>query len=210
MTNTRPTPRLDQAINGYIATVHREVLRCVALVRHGFDADDIAQEIALEVARRPEVIMARYPDPLVYARRRTKHAGISFDRRERAQRSEGVRLRRGTDGLLTPGRPYVSGNATGPEGGDELFATARDVQAEFDSATVDFLDALESLRRCCVGVSHTDLHELLLVDGCGYSVLEVARMKGQARETVSRRLNATRRRIRQSRAAMPNEQESPS
>ena len=38
---------------------------------------------------------------------------------------------------------------------------------------------------------------------------EVADLCGQRRETVSRRLNTTRRRIRQNRAEMLNEQESP-
>ncbi len=173
-----------------------------------FDADDIAAEVAEAVLEHPEVIMARYPDPLRYARIRVRHAGISFDRRERAQRGEGARLFPGPDGSLAPGRRYVSGNSTGHDGGDELLSFAVDLGAEFEPAVDDQMVAAALLQRCCEGLSQAEVHEIWLVDGCAYTVQEVADLCGQRRETVSRRLNATRRRIRQNRAEMLNEQES--
>ena len=137
MTDTLPTVRLTTAVDDYVAAVFREVVRVASIVRHGFDADDIAAEVAATVLDQPELIMARYPDPLRYARVRVRHAGISFDRRERAQRGEGARLFPGPDGLLAPGRRYVSGNSTGPDGGDELLSFAADLAAEFEAAVDD-------------------------------------------------------------------------
>ena len=209
MTDTLPTVRLTTAIDDYVAAVFREVVRVASIVRHGFDADDIAAEVAASVLDQAELIMARYPDPLRYARVRVRHAGISFDRRERAQRGEGARLFPGPDGLLAPGRRYVSGNSTGPDGGDELLSFAADLAAEFEAAVDDQMLAAALLQRCCEGLSTAEVQEIWLVDGCGYTVQEVADLCGQRRETVSRRLNTTRRRIRQNRAEMLNEQESP-
>jgi DNA-directed RNA polymerase specialized sigma24 family protein len=179
-----------------------------SIIRHGFDADDIAVEVAVGVLERPELIMARYPDPASYARTRVRHAGISFDRGQRAQRGEGARLFEGPDGGLAPGRKYVSGNTTGPDGGDELLSFAADLSALFEDGVDDHMVACALLPRCWEGLSPTEIHEIWLVDGCGHTVQQVAELCGQRRETVSRRLNNTRRRIRQNRVEMLNEQES--
>jgi DNA-directed RNA polymerase specialized sigma24 family protein len=190
-----------------VAAVFREVVRVASRVRHGFDADDIAAEVAAGVLDRPEDIMARYPDPLRYARVRVRHAGISFDRGQRAQRGEGARLFEGNDGLLSPGRRFVSGNATGVDGGDELLSFVADPTANFEAGVDDHMVASALLQRCCHGLSEAEIQEIWLVDGCGHTVQELAELRGQRRETVSRRLNNTRRRIRQNRVEMLDEQD---
>jgi len=179
-----------------------EVIRLAGMVRRGFDADDIAAAVAEEVLKTPTAIMARYPDPVQFAQHRTRHAGISFDRAQRAQRAEGARLFRGPDGLLRPGRQWFSGNAAVASGTAELFSFAVDAGSEFESASDDRLCAIALLQRCSRGLTTAAIREVWLVDGCGYTVLEVAAMRGQRRETLSRRLNDTRRHIRQNRAEM--------
>jgi DNA-directed RNA polymerase specialized sigma24 family protein len=208
MTATQPTRRGIAAIDHYVAAVFREVVRLASKVRHGFDADDIAAEVAAGVLDKPEVIMARYPDPARYARVRARHAGISFDRGQRAQRGEGARLFQGPDGLFAPGRRYVSGNSVGPDGGDELLTFVVDPTAAFEAGIDDHMVDAALLRRCCKGLSQGEVREVWLVDGCGHTVQEMAELCGQRRETVSRRLNNTRGRIRQNRVEMLNEQES--
>lgn len=208
MTDSQPTTRRAAAVDQYVAAVFREVVRIASKVRHGFDADDIAAEVATGVLERPADIMARYPDPSRYARIRVRHAGISFDRGQRAQRGEGARLFEGHDGLLSPGRRYVSGNSTGPDGGDELLSFAADPTAPFEAGVDDHMVASALLQRCCDGLSEAEIQEIWLVDGCGHTVQGLAELCGQRRETVSRRLNNTRRRIRQNRVEMLEEQES--
>ena len=208
MTAIQSTTRDSAAVDHYVAAVFREVVRVASRVRHGFDADDIAAEVAAGVLDKPDVIMARYPDPACYARVRARHAGISFDRGQRAQRGEGARLFEGPDGLFAPGRRYVSGNSVGPDGGDELLTFAADAASAFEAGIDDHMVDAALVQRCCKGLSQAEVREIWLVDGCGHTVQEVAELCGQRRETVSRRLNSTRRRIRQNRAEMLNEQES--
>ncbi len=178
----------------------REVVRFAAIVRKGFDADDIAASIAEDVLRQPEAIMTRYPDPAHYARRRTRHAGISFDRSQRAQRGEGVRLFKDSDGSVQAGRRWISGNSTTVEGGAELFSMHADEASAFEAASDDKLFAVSALRTSCRGLTMAEIREVWLVDGCGCTVQEVAKLRGQSRETVSRRLSETRRRMRTNRA----------
>jgi len=182
--------------------VFREVVRLAAIIRKGFDADDIAASVAEDVLRQPEVIMARYPDPTTYARHRTRHAGISFDRGQRVQRGEGARLFGDSSGKLQPGRRWISGNTSTIEGGADLFSQQTDHASSFEAAADDKLFAHSLLRTCCRDLSLAEIHEVWMVDGCGCTVQEVAAMRGQSRETISRRLNATRRRIHENRTEM--------
>ncbi|HQZ36838.1 MAG TPA: hypothetical protein PK020_20595 [Ilumatobacteraceae bacterium] len=174
-------------------TVFREVARLSARSRKAFDADDIAGDVALALAKRPADIMAAYPDPVGYARQRASHAGISFDRRERAQRGEGVRLLVGSDGLRHPGRRYISANAA--DGGD-LLAEVVDGALDVDTAVAERMVASAMLREVRDDLTAAEFRELWLVDGCSHSVQEVAAVVGQRRETVSRRLNHTRSQVR--------------
>lgn len=207
MTDTKTT-NLTDAEEAYVMGVFREVARIAARSRRGFDADDIASEVALAVAARPGAIMASYPDPVSYARQRARHAGISFDRRERAQRGEGARLFVGNDGLQRPGRRVVSGNVTGTGGCEEAIALIADLDVQVEIAATERMVTAALLQQCFAGLSTSEIREVWLVDGCGYSIHELATFCGQRRETVSRRLNNSRRRIRSNRVAMsPAEQE---
>lgn len=210
MTETQPTEStegLAAAVRDYVEAVFREVMRITARIGPRHDAGDVADEIAAEVLERPESIMARYPDPVRYARERVRHAGISLDRRNRVQRGEGARLVQGADGVLHPGRVWASGDAPLGDDGATAFSLARDLQAEFVDGTLDQLMASALLRRCCASLSQGQLLELFMVDGCGYEVKDVAMMLGQRRETVSRRLSKTRRIVQQNRAVMPTAEE---
>lgn len=205
MTETQPTEgtgRLAAAVRDYVEAVFREVMRIATRVGRQRDAGDVADEVAAEVLERPESIMARYPDPVRYARERVRHAGISLDRRDRVQRGEGARLFHGVDGLLRPGRTWLAGDAPVGEDGASVFSFARDLDVEFADVTLDRLTAPALVRRCCVGLTRSQVFELFMVDGCGYEVKDVAQMLGQCRETVSRRLSKTRRIVQQNRAAM--------
>ena len=202
MTDTSSATRLTAAEEAYVMAVFGEVARIAARSRRTFDADDIAGEVALAVAHQPADVMAHYPDPACYARQRARHAGISFDRRQRAQRGEGSRLYTQHDGLQQPGRRYVSANVAGPAGGADLLVLVPDQRTTVEATSTERMVTAALLQRLCEGLSPTEVREVWLVDGCGYTVQEVAAFCGQRRETVSRRLNHARIRIRQNRAAM--------
>lgn len=199
--------RLTAAVRDYVEAVFREVMRVAANVGRHRDAGDVADEMVAEVLEHPEAIMARYPDPVRYARERVRHCGISLDRRQRVQRGEGARLVQGADGLLNPGRVWISGESTVREGGPSVFSLVRDLAAEFADSSLDRMIASALVGRCCQGLTNHQLFEVLMVDGLGYDVTEVAAVVGQRRETVSRRLNAARRIIRQNRAEMTDMQD---
>ena len=193
VTDASSVARLTAAEETYVMAVFREVARIAGRSRKAFDADDIAGEVAMAVAHRPAPIMAGYPDPVGYARQRARHAGISFDRRERVQRGEGARLVVGKDGLQAPGRRYASLDRA---------LTQADPDAPVDAAVTDHLVTAALLQHACIGLSLIEMRELWLVDGYGYTVQEVAALVGQRRETVSRRLSNTRIRVRQRPLAM--------
>jgi DNA-directed RNA polymerase specialized sigma24 family protein len=183
-----------------VLAVFREVARIASRSRRAFDADDIAGDVALAVVGRPEAVMARYPDPVIYARQRARHAGISFDRRERSQRGEGVRLHVGDDGQLQPGRRYLSADATMPDGGEGPLHIVIDRNPLPEVEVTERMVTGALLQRCSEGLSPEQFHEVWLVDGCGYTVQEVAVMRGQRRETLSRRLSEARTRMLQNAA----------
>lgn len=197
VTDASSVARLTAAEETYVMAVFREVARIAGRSRKAFDADDIAGEVAMAVAHRPAPIMAGYPDPVGYARQRARHAGISFDRRERVQRGEGARLVVGTDGLQAPGRRYASADAS-----LDGALTQADPDAPVDATVTDHLVTAALLQHACIGLSLIEMRELWLVDGYGYTVQEVAALVGQRRETVSRRLSNTRIRVRQRPLAM--------
>lgn len=143
--------------------------------------------------------MARYPDPVRFARERARHAGISLDRRERVQRGEGSRLRPSSDGLLRPGRVGLAGDAPVADGGPALFTLLRDPRAQFEDDALERLAASAVIQRCLLGLTDQQTREWMLVDGLGFEVKDVAAMLGQCRETVSRRLSKTRRVVQQNR-----------
>lgn len=196
------TTCLTEAEETYVMAVFGEVARIAARSHRSFDADDIAGEVALAVTSRPAAVMASYPDPVSFARQRARHAGISFDRRERSQRGEGVRLYSGADGQLQPGRRYVSADALGPTGSDGSASRLIDQSPSPEVEVTDRMVAGALLQRCSAGLSPAEFNEVWLVDGCDYTVQEVAALRGQRRETISRRLSQSRRRMQQTAAAV--------
>lgn len=180
------------AHEAYVVTVHREILRLASARRRGFDADDLAQEIVAELLPHLDEVMAAYTDPVRWARVRFQHGGISFDRSQRVQRGEGARLGRDADGLPCVTREVVSGDVTPPDGGPSLLTTVPDHGAGFDAEVIDRLEREDLIGRCSEGLTADEFDELMLVDGHGLTVGEVAVRRGQRRETVSRRLSRTR------------------
>ncbi len=191
--NTDATSPLTPAEEVYVLAVFREVARIAACSRRAFDADDIAGDVALAIVSRSAAVMASYPNPVLYARQRAGHAGISFDRRERSQRGEGVRLYAATDGQLHPGRRYVSSDALAADG---PLSHVNEISASLEAVVTERMVAGALLQRCSVGVSASDMEVVWLVDGCGYTVQEVATLRGQRRETLSRRLSRARMHMR--------------
>lgn len=191
----RPTShRHATAVDRYAVAVCREVERLVARRRPG-DAHDIAIDVVERFLPQAPSIMARYPVPQRYAAVATSHATITFDRRERVQRGEGVRLVVGADGTVTPRRRYHSGNVSLIEGGDEVFAIVPDTAEAVDVVATDRVHHDELLERCLTGVPRRDREVLMLVDGKGWSVQDLAHVVGVRRETLSRRVGASRRRV---------------
>ena len=203
-TRTDRTARIQQARNeGWVMSAYREIIRLVT-ARAGYEELEIAGEVALELYSRGDealaALVAANPDPLKWARQRVRHACIQHDRDERVQRCQGSRLVRTTDDTMRPQRSIVWGNAPvrGKEGEalGEQFDTLRLGTASFEDDLVDHLDAADTVRSCTRGIGRRELAEVLRVDGDGDGVADVATSCGQQRETVSRRVNATRATIR--------------
>lgn len=175
----------------------RAVHAVVARRRSADDAIDIASEVVAVFLVDPERIMAAYPDAEAYARAAVRHATIDFDRRQRAQRGQGARLRALPDGEVTVRRSVVSGDAPGLDGAPTPFDSLADQRAAaVDDQVSAWLDSQGTLAALLEGESPDDRRALFLVDGLGYTVHEVAALGGVRRETMSRRLNAVRRRVR--------------
>ena len=195
MNHPRPIVRRTAAVDDYAVALYREVVRLLARRRRLDDAQDIAAEIAERFLAQPDGTMACFSDPRRYARVAVGHAGIAFDRRQRAQRGEGVRLVRGADGRLAPLRPHRSGNTAAFENRVDLLDTVADRSEPFADLVARDIDNEAMLERCLVGVSAADREVLLLIDGVGYTVRDLAGLIGQRRETMSRRVNRVRRQV---------------
>lgn len=90
----RRTGRAAQArsVNDYADQVRRKAMRMAMTKLRGraFDADDVAQRVVERLAAKPEEIMAKYPNPDVFAAVAIRGELIDFGRREHVQRCEGV------------------------------------------------------------------------------------------------------------------------
>jgi RNA polymerase sigma factor (sigma-70 family) len=196
---TTPSSSTDaprEEVAAYIAAVHRTARDVLVRIHRVWDADDIASEIALALAADATLVMTAYPDPAVFARVRAGHAAIEHQRRQRVQRGEGARVFRHADGTVHPGRTVVSGNVAPTEGGDEWLVTYVDPADLLDERLADQLLVSALLADALDGLAVCEREELFLIDGLGWTVQEVAEMRGQRRETVSRRVNAARRQAR--------------
>ncbi|CAB4889926.1 unannotated protein [freshwater metagenome] len=200
MTRTQPNRHLV-AIDEYAMAVFREVIR-LSRRRPSCDAEDIAQMVTEKFLTDADGIIARYPNPVRFARAAAKNTAISHERCERAQRGEGVRLVDVGNGQLAPRRRIVSGNVRPPDGGDELFDTVGDRCESFADQVMHAQDDAVQLERCLAGIPPGDRSLFMLVHGNGHTVQEAAVLLGQCRETVSRRISRIRRLIDQNRVGM--------
>ena len=198
--HTRPT-RIEAQINDYAATLFREVVRRLK-GRRLHDADDIAQRVCEMFLLHAEVFMAKYADAGRFAAAVTRNAEISYDRSQRAQRGEGVQLVKAADDTLHPRRQYISGNA--PLGGHwvaggtgQQFDRVTDRSEHFTDRVLNDIMADELLEQCLCGLEQSDRELLLRVDGNGEAILDLAIERGQARETVSRRVSRIRQQVQQ-------------
>ena len=139
--------------------------------------------------------MARFPNPAQFARGTALYTVISFARSERVQRGKGTQLADLGGGSFAPRRRYLSGNATLANSEFELFDTLVDTSESVADKVARECDIGALLARCLAGVSPIDCELLMLVDGMGYSVKEVATLVGQRRETVSRRITRVRQQV---------------
>jgi RNA polymerase sigma factor (sigma-70 family) len=180
-----------QDIIDYCTALHDRVVAISRRTRSEHNARDIAQNVVEQFLRSAEVLMAKYPDPTLYAAVRTGHAGSDFDSKERTQRCEGARLVRNAAGDTARGRTWESGDAPLFDGEGRLFDTFAEegdfVEAHAAAAEVDFI-----LNICLAGLTAADRELLRRVDGEGYTITQVAAEIGQRRETVNRRLTKIR------------------
>ena len=200
--HTTTTPgRQPGNVDEYATAVFREAIRFCR--RHGqHDASDIAQAVTESFLTDADSIMARFPNPAQFARGTARYTAISFARRERVQRGEGIQLADLGGGSFAPRRRYLSGNATVAGSEFELFDTLVDTGESVADIVARQCDIGALLARCLAGISPIDCELLMLVDGMGYSVKEVAQLVGQRRETVSRRVARTRQQVARNGAGM--------
>ena len=92
----------------YLVQVHNCAQRDLRR-RNVSNADDISSNVVLTASTKGHDLMNRYP-ATTYARIRSGHALIEFDRAERAQRGQGTRLRHLPDGIVEPMRTVTSLN----------------------------------------------------------------------------------------------------
>lgn len=194
----RPGVRIGRVsdVEWYCAELHRHVLRRLG---HRFDADDVAQRVVELLLANPTSLMQRYPEPARFAKAAGQHVAIGEDRRNRGQRGEGTRLRLADDGTLYAPRTVLSGEAPAASGVGSVFDGVTDGADAFDDRVLHRHEVLRTIEACTFNLSHEDRRLLYLVDGLGYTVVEVARAMRLTRETVSRRLSRIRRIVQQNR-----------
>ncbi|MFM2182391.1 MAG: hypothetical protein RJB61_685 [Actinomycetota bacterium] len=189
----------------WIAGVMRAVAR---QLRRRPDADDVAMRVVLAVLEQPAArqrqIMARYPDPVAYARMVARHALIDHDRCERVQQCRGARLFRRADGTIEPGRTWHYGDAPVQSGGESMFDLWAADDAPVDEFVAEHLDALGMLQRVLGGLSADERDLLHRIDGLHHRVSDIAHERGVARETLSKKVSSARLRVQTNRREVEN------
>lgn len=184
--------------SGWLSQLELECRRI--LVRGGrprADHDDIVSIIMAKAWESGPDLMDAYVSASTYAGVRTPHAAESFYRTNRAQRGEGARLRRTSDGDVVAGRTVVSIDA-GSHGGSHGVATSTLVAGPEESVVeaIRTADSIRDVLRALDGVvTDDDVADFVLVHAFGLTVGEVARRRGVTRETASRRISRVRRAI---------------
>jgi len=190
----RVSTRSTRSINcpspsdAYVTAVHGETVRLITR-KFGSDApQDVAQDVVLTLMGKVQVVMAKYPDPVVYARVAFTHACVQTHRRNRVQRGEGSRLYRAPDGSTAPGRRVVSGDEHLGDSDRSLFDSIIERSAPVDDVVCNRLDDRHRLEEVFAHASPADRRAYFMVRGLGYPVAQVAQTIGVRRETLQRRL----------------------
>lgn len=172
------------------------------------DRDDIVGIITQRFVENRDHAMDHYT-PERFVRAAARQAGITFQRKERVQRSEGVRLQQivehtqgGPIGYWQKRRTYVSGYSPVLDGDGVLFDSARDRSVDVENTVVEAEYHRKVAQACLSVLSDRDRALLYLVDAQGIPVADVAEQMGLARETVSRLVNAARRKVRAQHATL--------
>lgn len=199
MARARRTPDPRTA---YITAFSNAMVRKLR-ARRPVDAHDIAQTEALAILPRLDAIMARYPNATTFASVRTPHALVQWDRGQNAQRGSGSRYIVNPDGSTSPLRAVLPlDSAFNEEDGTELSRRISVDNGDVAERVADSMHTVELLERCLLGMSDTDRQLLMLVDGHGVSVSDVAAARGTARETMSRHISKLRAHARRNAAQL--------
>ena len=197
---TTPSPAtFSAATEVFLESLLREATKQMHhLDRHGMDADDVAAMVCEKFLTRPEHYMERYRTPLQFARVATRHMLISFDRKERVQRSERAALERGVDSSgnaqVSKARTTISGNARvgDDEDGGEIFDYVPDTTPVHEEQVDLRLEVEAAIRTYCCDLTPRQLDWYILSEAYQVKATEIARQTGFARETVSREVNRAR------------------
>lgn len=184
--------------------VQRFHARLTVLLRHRgvVDAEDVVQAECLALLGKLATDGAALPTPEAYAAVRASgdRAAIDYLRKQSKQRGAGAIQRFDAEGRRIAGREVVDGHTVhhdayvdhyddrpgtrGPKGTYfDVYACGR---PDFEGEFVDQAEVNDQLRQALLRATPLQRTVLLLVDGCGYTVTEVADRLGLARETVSR------------------------
>lgn len=180
---------MSPADSTYI-TRFRTELQAILGRRSSALRDDALQTELVDLVVGLADIRRRYPDPVQYARVRSRYAIRNVVRHDNVGSGRGARYGHDDTGERVGGRAVVSGDAahSSVDGeGQPLFSLipAADPVGSPDAVADDLL-ARALLGRALETLSCRQRTVLYLVDGHGYTVTEVAQMLGVARETVSR------------------------
>jgi DNA-directed RNA polymerase specialized sigma24 family protein len=166
--------------------------------------DTVADEVSVLVAEKfllnAEENLVRYPTPQRYANVATRHARISFERSERAQRAEGAALVPvvDSDGNVhhRVGRPMESGDVVVGDSDTTRFDLHVGSQESMDDRVIEALEAADMVDLCFEGVDPRSAEWVIKVDGYGYTVVEVALEAKLERETVQRHIGVARKQFK--------------
>ncbi|MEI7991549.1 MAG: sigma-70 family RNA polymerase sigma factor [Actinomycetota bacterium] len=203
-----PTPAGEKA---YIKHLTRAATRIASKRgRQPFDVDDIVQGVLLRFAADVPRFMRDYT-PERFAREATSQVAITFDRKHRVARYQGVRLvhvsEDGSEGYCPKARAFASGSEPILEGDGELLDLARSLGAVVDETVVQSEHDRAMLRACLQQLTPRQREFLMLVDGYGFTVTEVAARADLVRETVSRELSRARKLALQAAGNLPDDDE---
>jgi len=165
----------------YAAALFRQVLRRLARRTDlsVLDRDDIAQDTVEQFLADPAGVMARYPQPHIYAAACAGSRAEDWRRRERAQRSEGARLVLDQGGRPAVARPVDTLSNVLPINGPK-------VSGGFE--LVDLLaDFADDVGLFAVGRARAALEGLL---GAEVDLVPERALKDDVRETITPELIA--------------------